>query len=238
MRGGYVAASRRRSGAGSGSTVNPTIKQQKTRTTAPGSSTISVTLDTPAVAGNALVFASAIDKQPGALTMSGWNVPINLRSASVSLVVVWKVAGGGETLLSGSLGGTAPPEGAGCWGAELEQDGSGAWGQSWASANSNDVTVMQRDTGTTPTLTIPLGLALAFWAIDTVANRGSDYDFLNSFTEVWVSDQAPSPNDGGEAGIFVAKKNTTAGQTVSSTLVRNSGTVDQMSGSILVLGRS
>jgi len=198
-------------------------------------STYAATFTDGVSAGNALVWVAAMDKSPGTLTMTGtgWTVPVNLRSTSVSLAIAWKVAAGTETTLTGTASG-GNISGGRVWIGELSQSGAGAWQAVSASSNSDETTVSSKASGTTAAAAV-LSRAIAAFAIDSVSNRGTSVSYTNGFTSVFSPVTA---GDGGEAGLWIASADIAAGATASTTISRIGGSTDQMSGGILVLGRT
>lgn len=213
----------------------PASVQSTSSFIAPSTTTYAATFADAVTAGNALVWVCAFDKQPGTLTMSGtgWTVGVNLRSSSVSLAMAWKVAAGGETSLSGSASG-GNVSGSRVWIAELSQSGAGAWQAVAASSNSDETSVASKTSGTTAAASV-LSRAIAAFSLDSVGNRGTSYTYTNGFTEVF---SPVTEGDGGEAGLWIASSSINAGATAESTLSRIGGSTDQMSGGILVIGRT
>lgn len=213
----------------------PSVVQASSARTGAGVSTYSLTLPDPVTAGNALVWVVALDKQPGTLTMSGtgWATPVNLRSTSVSLAMSWKVAVGTETSLSGSTGGTAPPNGSQLWVCELESSASGSWSAVSGSSNSDETLTAQQSSGTSGAASF-LSRAIAAFGIDSAFNQGSSFSYTNGFTQLF---SPGSSTEGGEAGLWIATNSVNAGATAQSTLSRVGGSTDQMTGGILVLGK-
>lgn len=217
------------------SVAAPALEQSTSNFIQPGATTYSATFTDAVTAGNALVWVVAFDKQPGTLTMSGtgWTVPVNLRSTSVSLAIAWKVAAGTETSLSGSASG-GNVSGCRVWIGELSQSGAGAWQAVSASSNSDETTVSTKTSGTTAAAAV-LSRAIAAFALDSVSNRGTSVSYTNGFTSVF----APvTEGDGGEAGLWVASASIAAGAAATTTISRIGGSTDQMSGGILLLGRT
>lgn len=218
----------------------PSIVRSANAFIAAGSATLACALGGTATAGNALLWVAAMDKSPSTLTMSGtgWSTPVNLRATDVSLAASWKTAAGGETSLSGSVAGTAPPSGSRVWVAELAQSGAGAWTVLSASTNSDGTTVTSRASGTTSAITVAAALAFGLWAIDSVGSAGTSFAYTNSFTGFLDPNGAlTGAGDTGEAGLWVATLPLTSG-TAGSTLTRTGGTADQMSGAVLAIGRA
>ena len=213
----------------------PSLVQSTSSYVAPGTTTYAATFPDAVTAGNVLVWVTAFDKQPGALTMtgSGWTVPVDIRSTSVSLAMAWKVAAGSETSLSGSASG-GNVSGSRVWIGELSQSGAGAWQAVAASSNSDESTVASKTSGTTAAAAV-LSRAIAAFTLDSVSNRGTSFTYTNSFAQVF---SPVTEGDGGEAGLWIASVAVNAGATAESTISRVGGSTDQMSGGIIVLGRT
>lgn len=223
----------------------PTIRQSKGGTSSSMTTpVVSVSLDQPALSGTLLVFCLAGDKNTGALTMdgTGWNTDntaaIRLNSSSVSLYVAWKVAAGGETTLSGTVG-TAPVSGNTFFAMELDQAGAGAWGLLARVTNNSDGTTSLGSLaiGTTSPAAPYEGLAVAVGAVDSISSFSNSPTWTNSFTNRYTppSDGAPG-SDGGSAGCYVATLPVAQGATTSTTFDPGTGT-DQISGAIALFGR-
>lgn len=196
-----------------------------------GVQTLAATIDWTPTSGNLLMFAAGGDKDLGTFTMSGWNVPVDLRSSSVSLIMAWKVSDGTETVASGTCTG-ANSGGSNTWVAEYSQSGSGAWGlratKGENNSDENNVTVWS--SGTTGTTDFE-GKAIAAWATDSVTGAGTP-TYTNGFSQIRVT-----TTGSGQAGLWVASADATASNTYESEIDRVGGTADQMSGAILVMGR-
>lgn len=196
-----------------------------------GSTTFSATFSTAVTAGNLIVYMIGGDKDIGTLTLTGYTLTANLRSTSVSLVIGWKTASGGETTISGTITG-ANSGGSAVEVVELAESGGGAWEvKGSATNNSNESTVTSTSSGTTGTIT-GAGRAIAAFASDSVATEGT-VSYSNSFTAF----ASTASSGGGNAGYWAAYKDVTSG-TVETTITRTGGSADQMSGAVVVFGRS
>lgn len=212
------------------------IVQHATGFAAAASTTFTVTLSA-VTAGNLIVWCAGGDKDIGTLTLTGFTLPVNLRStdASVSLVGAYKTAAGGETAISGTITG-ANASGSNLWACELSEAGAGAWEQKATAGtnNSTGTTVSNVASGTTGTIGGGGGLAFAVFSVDSVTATVGTASYSNSFTS-----QQDAVNGGSEAGLWVATKTVSAGGTETCTLTRGVGnTADQMSGGIFVVGRA
>lgn len=191
----------------------------------------------PADAGNAIFLAIVGDKNIGTLTLDGvgWNVPVNLRSTSLSLVIAWKEAAGGELGATGSFT-TGNPGGSQVYISELETSDPGVWAlKASASNNTNETNVTSVSTGTTGAA-VGNGKAMAVFGVDSFKSDTTDA-FSNDFTTLF----AQSTGDA-ETGMWVAQKGAVAGETYESTLTRTQLVAtlvpDQMSGAVVVLGKA
>lgn len=222
----------------------PTIVQSAGGTTASTTSTTNtVTLPSAATAGNLLVFCLAGDKNTGTLTMSGtgWTVEVSLASSSVSLYTAYKTAAGGETSITGTTA-NAPLTGNTFFGMELAQAGTAAWGvQGKSTLITNETAVSSVAIPTTSPAAAYEGLAVAAAAIDSIGSSFSGSQsptWSNAFTSRHIPPESGAPgSNGGSGGCYVATKDVPASGTTSTTFSLTGGT-DQMSGAIVVLGRS
>jgi len=195
------------------------------------STTFAATFSTAVTAGNLIVYMIGGDKDIGTLTLSGYTLTVNLRSTSVSLVIGWKTAAGGETTITGTISG-ANAGGSQVEVVELAESGGGAWEvKGSATNNSNESTVTSTSSGTTGTIT-GAGRAIAAFASDSNATEGT-VSYSNSFTAF----ASTASSGSGSAGYWAAAKDVTSG-TVETTITRTGGSADQMSGGIVVFGRS
>lgn len=212
--------------------ATPTIVQGVSGFAAAGVTTYSVTI-AAAGAGHAVVLCAAGDKDVASYSalQAGTDVDVFLRSASVSLVIAWYVAVGGETVISGTVG--ANIAGANLFALEIEQDGdTGDWQLvAVASTNSTEVNVSAQATGDTGAA-IADGLAIAAVACDSVNTAGTASWALLSYTARYSS-----ANGSTQAGLWVATNPVAAGATTGTTLTRAGGTPDQHSGGVIVLGK-
>lgn len=186
-----------------------------------------------ALAGSCIVFIVAGDKNSGTFTPPSDtpNVPVDLKTADVSLMAAWGTADGGETVVSGTIG--ANLGGSQITLVELvDTVNTGAWTvTASATHNSDGTNVAAWSTGTTGAAAID-GVAVAAVAADSVNTAGTPA-WSNSFSAVRIT-----PSGGGQAGLWNSTKAITAGATAESTLTRTGGTADQHSGAILVMGRA
>lgn len=199
---------------------------------AAASTTFAATFSTPVTAGNLIIYCIGGDKNIGTLTLSGYTKTVDTRSTdnSVSLVIAWTTAAGGETTISGSI------SGANAGGSEIRvfewaESGAGAWEVKGSAVNtSTGSTVATLSSGTTGTVT-SAGRAIAGFAADSVATEGT-VSYSNSFTAA-----ASTPTSGaGNAGFWAAEHDIASG-TAETTITRTGGTADQMNGGIVVFGR-
>jgi hypothetical protein len=210
----------------------PTEVQVASGFAAAASTTFAATLATAATAGNLLIYGIGGDKNIGTLTLSGFTKTIDTRSTdnSVSLVIAWKTAVGGETTISGTISGAnAGGSEVRVW--EWAESGAGAWEVKGSAANtSTGATVTSISSGTTGTV-ISAGRALAVFSADSVGTEGT-VTYSNSYTA-----SASTPTSGaGNAGIWAAQAVVASG-TAETTITRTGGTADQMNGGIIVFGR-
>ncbi|MEU7817056.1 hypothetical protein [Pseudonocardia sp. NPDC049154] len=196
-----------------------------------GTGAISATLPAAATAGNLIVFAIGGDKNIGTLALPGFTPTVDLRSTSTSLVIAWKVATGGETTISGTVG--ANGAGLNTWVGEYAQTGSGAWQvQASATHNTDETNVAAWSSGTAGAAAQD-GLAIAAFSVDSVTSDSVD-TFSNSYTT-----RRTQGGGGSEAGLWVGEKQVPQGATTETTLTRSAPvTADQMSGAVVVFGRA
>jgi hypothetical protein len=203
-----------------------------------GTLTFDATLPTAtATAGNAIFVVIVGDKNIGTLTLTGlgWNVPVNLRSTSLSLVMAWKEAAGGETGAAGSFT-TGNPGGSQVYISELASVDPGVWAlKGSASTNTNETNVTSVSTGTTGAA-VGDGKALAAFGVDSFKSDTTDA-FSNAFTTLY----AQSTGDA-ETGMWIAQHGAVAGVTYESTLTRTqlveTLVPDQMSAGMIILGKA
>lgn len=233
--------------AGGVDLADPTIVQansfrastgQMTQTAAP------IYFAQAAVAGNVLVYCLGGDKNTGSLTMSDnvgtngganpWTVEQAVVGASVSVYLAWKVAVGGETTITGTVG-TAPVSGNNAWAGEVAQDGTAAWGVSAEAGTAySDSAVSARSTGTTGATSYK-GIAFATVAVDSYDNATA-----GSWSNAYASTYAPGSavGDGGGAALYVGTTLVARTATTESTWTKTAGAAaDQMAGAVVVLGR-
>jgi hypothetical protein len=186
-----------------------------------------------ALAGSAIVFVVAGDKNSGTFTppSAAPTVPVDLRTADVSLMMAWGTAAGGESVVSGTIG--ANVAGSQVWLIELTDTvNTGAWSVAASATNNSDgSTVTVWSTGTTGAAT-RAGMAIAAVGSDSVNTAGTP-TWSNSFTAERIT-----ASGGGQAGLWGSSKAISAGATAETTLTRTGGTADQHSGAILVMGRA
>lgn len=211
------------------------ILQHNTGFAAAASTTFQVTLPGTCTAGNLIVWCAGGDKDIGTLTLTGYTLPVNLRQAAVSLVIAYKVAAGGEQILTGTITG-ANTGGSNLWACELSESGSGAWEEKATAAtnNSNGVTTSNVSTTNTGTIGGGGGLALAAFSVDSVTPTVGVASYSDSFIS-----QQDAVNGNAEAGLWIATKSVSAGGVATCTLSRGLGnTPDEMSAGMIVVGRS
>jgi hypothetical protein len=210
----------------------PTVVQTKSGFSGPGNLTPTVTLDAPASADHAVVLCLAGDKDigdPFDLDQAG-EVDVDLRSASVSNVIAWYVATGGETVISGVV--EANIAGGNLFALELEQDGdTGDWQLvAVGSSNSTEANTLTQTSGTTGAA-IADGLAVVSIACDSVNTAGTP-SWSNGATSRYASG-----NGSTQAGLWVSTADVAAAAPFETTLTRAGGTSDQHSGGVVVLGK-
>lgn len=200
---------------------------------AAASTTFAATFSTPVTAGNLIIYVVGGDKNIGTLTLSGYTKTVDTRSTdnSVSLVIAWTTAAGGETTISGTISG-ANTGGSEIRVYEWSESGAGAWEVKGSAVNtSTGTTVTTLSSGTTGSV-ISAGQAIAAFAADSVATEGT-VSYSNSFTA-----SASTPTSGaGNAGLWAAQKAIASG-TAETTITRTGGTADQHNGGIIVFGRA
>lgn len=186
-----------------------------------------------ALANSAIVFVVGGDKNSGTFTPPSAtpNVPVDLKTADVSLMMAWGTAAGGESVVSGTIG--ANIAGSQVWLIELTDAANfGAWSiVAGATHNSDGSTVTAWSTGTTGAASAD-GMAIAAVAADSVNTAGTP-TWSNSFT-----DRRTTSSGGGQAGLWGATKSISSGATAESTLTRTGGTADQHSGAVQVFNRA
>jgi hypothetical protein len=232
----------------------PTIRQQaagQSTTTFPAPNATTFTLGSAAVAGNQLVLCFAGDKNTGALTVTDniggtWQVTdpngVTITGASVSLYIARKVATGGETTITATVG-TAQTGGYTGLALELAETGTGAWTVCAKAVPAySDTSRSSASSGTSDTADYD-GLGIAVGAIDSMSSIGSEaqrtaptfsngYAKPSSYNPVW-----PPSSGGGSGGCYVATAQVAQGATTSTTFATNGGS-DQLTCAILVLGRA
>jgi hypothetical protein len=186
-----------------------------------------------ALANSAIVFVVAGDKNSGTFTppSAAPTVPVDLRTADVSLMMAWGTAAGGESAVSGTIG--ANIAGSQVWLIELTDTANlGTWSVvASATHNSDGSTVTVWSTGTTGAASAD-GMAVAAVGADSVNTAGTP-TWSNSFT-----DRRTTSSGGGQAGLWGSTKSISSGATAETTLTRTGGTADQHSGAILVFARA
>lgn len=211
--------------------AKPTVVQGASGFAAGGDLVADVTLAAPAGAGHAVVLCAAGDKDTGSFTLDqDGDVDAALFSASVSLVLAWYVAEGGETVISGDWG--ANIAGGNLYALEIEQDADpGEWQLvAVGTAITNEANTLTQSTGTTGAA-IAEGLAIAAVACDSVNTAGTP-SWSNGYTSRYAS-----ANGSTQAGLWVATHDVDAAATTETTLTRAGGTSDQHSGAVIVLGK-
>jgi hypothetical protein len=193
--------------------------------------------NTTAHAGNAIVFVLVGDKNIGTLTLNGlgWNVPVNLRSTSLSLVIAWREAVGGEAGADGSFT-TGNPGGSQIYISEIDSDDPGVWAlKASASNNTNETNVTAWSTGTSG-VAVGDGKVIAAFGVDSFKSDTID-TFSNGFTTLF----AQSTGDA-ETGMWVAQHGAVTGVAYESTLTRtvfvDPVVADQMSAALIILGKA
>ncbi len=158
---------------------------------------------------------------------------MDVRSTSVSLVIAWKIAAGGETgvsatITSGNLSGSQ------LYLAELNSHETGHFVElGSASNNSNESNVVTTSSGTTAAAVGP-GVAYAMFAVDSVLG-----DATASFSNGFVSEFS-QPTGNAETGFWLAVHNALQNSAYETSITRAVNTTtlvpDQMSGGIVILG--
>lgn len=222
-------------GGGGGATGYPSIVQSANVSTGAGGTSAPGTFGAGATAGNLLVYALSGDKNTGNLTITdniggAWTKPIQVTGASVSTYIAYKVATGGETTITGTLGSSSASGNKG-WMAELSQTGTSAWSLlGYSTPSYSDTTTQSRSTGTTSAGEYN-GLAIAVATVDTIPSVLTP-SWTNSYTN-----RATSNTIDGPAAIFVATKDIAAGATTETTFSHTS-TADQTHAAVIVVGRA
>jgi len=215
-------------------TASATKVQEKAATIGAGTTTFAATFDTPATAGNLIVWVAASDGNAGTTTQptDTPNLPIALKSNDVSLQLAWGEADGGETTISGTV--SSNVAGGRCWIVELaDTTGTGSWARRYTS------TVFTSSGGSTsadaviPTSTAATeggyGLAAATW--DAIATAGTA-----SWSNSWAKDFDGS--SGSAVSLWTATKSGIAsGSQESTTLTRSGGTAEQYQAFLTVFGK-
>jgi hypothetical protein len=186
-----------------------------------------------ALAGSLILFIVGGDKNSGTFTPPSDtpNVPVDLRTADVSLMMAWGTADGGETVVSGTIGSNAG-------GSQItlveivDSVNTGAWSvAASATHNSDGSTVTVWSTGTTGAASAD-AIAVAAVAADSVNTAGTP-TWSNSYTANRIT-----PSGGGQAGLWGSYSLVSSAATAETTLTRTGGTADQHSGAILAFTRA
>jgi hypothetical protein len=206
--------------------VNPVLVQQNETECTNFVGSISVTLPTPAIAGNVLIFAAAIDKSNtiNALPVGFTSLGSTLNVAGI--MVCYKVATGGETVISTSFGNATISKPC-AWAGEYSGlntsslIGASVLNNSIASAvqtiNLGAVTAQKTN-----------GLFIAFATADSWNSSAWDTGtFSNSFAN--IARVGSTASTAGKAPLAVASKQTTAGQSIG-TAFSTTQTADEMAG--------
>lgn len=197
-----------------------------------------VTMGGAVTRDNLLLYGIAGDKNSGTVTIDGgaFALPINLRTADVSLILGVKTADGTESVIPCTLGANAG--GSNMWCGEFQDpDSPGVWRTCGSATNNSDGTAqLIWSSGTTAAATGD-ALAIAVFSVDSV-NVVPVPSYTNGFTAILT------PSSGGnQAALWVAGAYVTRGQTVETTLDRDPGggggaTADQMSGAVYLFSRA
>lgn len=195
--------------------------------------TFSVTLPSPATAGNLLLAFYAPDKAPGAFTYpSGWTALAGEHNNGPSISFGWayKIAVGGESVITFSTTVTTVSKPA-LFVMELSGvDPINPINQSIVNY-VDDATVLSRSSGTTSATTIASCLAIAVFCTDTWLNVSGSRGWSNGFSEIY----AQAFTSSGPAGIDVGTKPAiTLGTAVESTFTYTGG-ADQAIGAMICI---
>lgn len=218
----------------------PTLVQHAGGDVVSGTSFTSAALAAPATAGNALVIGISGDKNTGALSglPAGWQIVAQLPSTSVSQYLAFGTAVGGETTVSCTLGSAGGGNGNSGWIAELSQAGAGAWSQVATSAqHATDESTATVWATTSSGVASRDGLGIGIASCDSA---------LNITAGSWSSSALTSRYDtpvtggtgGGGASTHIGTAGVTAGSSLGSTWTTTSGGADQLSASLMVIGRA
>jgi len=209
------------------------------------SPTNTYTFGVACVAGNLIAICLAGDKNTGTISVTDnigtngglnpWIIEVSVPGTSVSTYVAWKVAVGGETVVTVTTSANSTTGNTG-YGEEQVDDGAGAWTVvAKAVPAYSDTSVTSTSSGTTDTADYD-GRALAVGAIDSMSNLTSDTGpTFTNFTRINVPTR-PSGSGGGNAGCYVGEANLAAGATTSTTFATNGGS-DQLFAAIAAFGR-
>lgn len=200
------------------------------------------------LAGNLIVICYAGDKNTGSISVTDnvgtngganpWNIEVSAPGTSVSTYIAWKVAVGGETVVTATVQ-TAPSTGSTGYAEEMTDDGSGAWQvMAKASPAYNNTDRASAASGTTDTADHD-ARAIAVGTIDSMSNIGSEAQrtlpTFTNFTKIY-DPEWPSGSGGGSAGCYVATANLAKNATTSTTFATNGGS-DQLHCAIVAFGR-
>ncbi len=200
------------------------LVQENTALSAGNSTTQTVTLTSTATAGNILISSVGINKDGGTVTApSGWTTATVVKaSTSVTMAVSYKVAVGGEQVITWSN--TTSDDGA-VWCGEYSGLSGSAPDVSVVTANSGASSVTSQSTGTTATTSQADTFAIASWAADTAGNVQSGRAYTNSFSEKFFLQN--------DVGLIIADRTLTSAGTVESTY-STTDAGDQMTGAMMV----
>ncbi len=217
-----------------------TLRQHATGFAAAANTTLAATFDDPCLDDSLIVWIIGGDKNVGTITAPADtpNLPINLRSADVSLALAWGQADGGEETISGTV--STNSAGSQVWILEItDPDGLNAW------ARRLTITVLTADGGSNVTQlligptgdsTTEPGIGIAAVAFDSVNTAGSPA--AGSWDNGYQSRRLTN-SGGGQAGLWGAiKEGVGAGVFDWTWFQRGSGaTADQAHGFLVVFGR-
>ncbi len=200
--------------------ATPVLVQEAIKFSTASGKNISCTLSSAATAGDLLITGIATDKSAGNYTVPvGFTLINNMVSTDVSGALAYKIATGGETIITWNQ---STSNGLACWAGEYSGLTASSVLDVYVNATSGSTAVKTLSSGTTSSTSQANELAIAIMAIDTYDNA-DDRAWSNSFSESeWVHGTST-----GYVGLSVSKKVLSSVGTVETTF-STTDTGDQM----------